>query len=410
MAYTEASLHEKACEIWLALLQACPLRYQFQDGFSDAARPLSAFRRLQLLDEAFPDNRLEHDWVQCQKAIAYTENGLHGEACKTWIALLRKENERLVFKEGFLKAIRPLPTTQRLKLLQLVKNDEAVLWVDHAIAMEYYSREDYEKSYLSFTFLFKSQPIKALTDAKIPLIHSIVRGNRTLIKERLQQLPSTLKLAELGPESTILECCDSLLELGYIEESAELWIQCARNDRYHHSFLARLCKSLHLQLEAQDCLTIWRALVEANPNNPLLLAEFRIACATHLDDIVVLHTLQQLVARYPENPALFSMLVQHVKPAGALRRLAVCRGLTVELPQNRHFRNELYLARTLAGGGVSNYDTLCMICMENDIDTCFSRCGHVCCTKCAASMGRCHICRKTIRERIKIYAVVSHVL
>ncbi|KAL2848957.1 hypothetical protein BJX68DRAFT_267308 [Aspergillus pseudodeflectus] len=88
MAYTEASLHEKACEIWLALLQACPLRYQFQDGFSDAARPLSAFRRLQLLDEAFPDNRLEHDWVQCQKAIAYTENGLHDEACKGWIALL----------------------------------------------------------------------------------------------------------------------------------------------------------------------------------------------------------------------------------------------------------------------------------------------------------------------------------
>jgi hypothetical protein len=291
-----------------------------------------------------------------------------------------------------------------------MKNNEAVLWVDHAIAMEYYSREDFEKAYQSFSFLFKSQATEALTDAKIPLIHSIVRGDRTLIRERLHQLPSTLKLAELGPESTILECCDSLLELGYIKESAALWIQCARNDRYYRSFLARLCKSLHLRLEAQDCLTIWRALVEANPNNPLLLAEFKIACATHLDDIVVLHTLQQLVAQFPENTTLFSMLVQHLKPADVSRRLAVWRGLTAEFPQNRYFRNELYLARNLAGVETSDFDTLCMICMEKDMDTCFSRCGHVCCTQCAASMDRCHLCRRTIRERIKIYAVVSHVL
>jgi hypothetical protein len=410
MKYTEENSLEKACKIWLALLQQGPHRYHFQNGFLDAARPLSASRRLRLLEEAFPDINLNYDWIERQRAIAYTENGLHDVACKTWIALLGKENERLVFKEGFLKAIQPLPTDQRLKLLQRVKNDEAVLWVDHAIAMEYYSREDYEKSYQSFTFLFKSQPIEALTDAKIPLVHSVVRGDRTLIKERLQQLPSTLKSVNLGPKSTVLECCDYLLELGYIEESAELWTQCARNDNGPRPFLARLCKSLHLRFEAQDCLTIWKALVEANPNNPLLLAEFKIACATHLDDIVVLYTLQQLVARYPENTALFSMLVQHLKPVDVLRRLAVWRGITAEFPQHRHLRNELYLARNVAGVGVSDSDTLCMICMENDMDTCFSRCGHVCCTQCAASMDRCHLCRSTIRERIKIYAVVSHVL
>jgi tetratricopeptide (TPR) repeat protein len=307
MEYTEENSHEKACKIWVELLQKCPHQYHFQKGFSDAARPLSARRRLQLLDEAFPDNNLDHDWVECQKAIAYTKNGLHDEACKTWTVLLQQEKERLVFKEGFLKAIQPLPTDQRLKLLQLVKNDEAVLWVDHAIAMEYYSRKDYENAYQSFSLLCMSQAIKVLKDAIMPLIHSIIRGDRTLIRERLHQLPSTLKSVELGPESTILECYDSLLELGYIRESAELWIQCARNDRYNRSFLARLCNSLHLRLEAQDCLTIWRAFVEASPNNTLLLAEFKIACATHLDDIVVLHTLQQLVARHPENTALFSM-------------------------------------------------------------------------------------------------------
>ncbi|KAL2848965.1 hypothetical protein BJX68DRAFT_267313 [Aspergillus pseudodeflectus] len=173
MEYTEENSHEKACKIWLELLQKCPYRYHFQKGFSDAARPLSARRRLQLLDEAFPDNNLDHDWVECQKAIAYTENGLHDEACKTWIALLQQEKERLVFKEGFLKAIQPLPTDQRLKLLQLVKNDEAVLWVDHAIAMEYYSRKDYEKAYQSFSLLCMSQAIEVLRDAIMPLIHSI---------------------------------------------------------------------------------------------------------------------------------------------------------------------------------------------------------------------------------------------
>jgi hypothetical protein len=276
--------------------------------------------------------------------------------------------------------------------------------------MEYYSREDYEKSYQLFTFLFKSQPIEALTDAKILLIHSIVRGDRTLIRERLYQLPSMLKLVELGPESTILKYYDSLLELGYIKESTELWIQCARNNRYNYSFLARLCSLLYLRLEAQDCLIIWRVLVEASPNNTLLLAEFKITCATHLDDIVVLHTLQQLVARHPENTELFSMLVEHLKPADVLRRLAVWRGLTAEFPHNRHFRNKLYLARNLAGVGVSDSDTLCMICMENDMDTCFAACGHVCCTQCAASMDRCHLCRSMIRKKIKIYAVVSHVL
>jgi uncharacterized protein YehS (DUF1456 family) len=290
-----------------------------------------------------------------------------------------------------------------------VKNDETVLWVDHAIAMEYYSRKEYDDAYQAFSFLFKSRRTEILKDAKIPLLHSLARGDRSLVKERLQQLPYTLKSVVFESASTAQECCDSLLELGYIEEAAELWVQYAKNDNglYLGSFLSQLCKSLHLRRETQDCLSIWKALVEASPRNSLILAEFRLACAAHLDDIAVLHILEQLVVRYPESTALFSMLVEHLKLADANRRLAVWRGLAAEFPQNRHFRNELYVAHNLACVGISNYDTLCMICMERDMDTCFFSCGHVSCKQCAASLKACHICRSSITQRGKVYAVLS---
>lgn len=51
---------------------------------------------------------------------------------------------------------------------------------------------------------------------------------------------------------------------------------------------------------------------------------------------------------------------------------------------------------------------LCPICFVNEIDTCMNPCGHTICNNCVVSsrnntINKCHICRKIIKEYIKIY-------
>jgi hypothetical protein len=111
----------------------------------------------------------------------------------------------------------------------------------------------------------------------------------------------------------------------------------------------------------------------------------------------MLYILEQLVVWYPKSTILFLMLVEHLKPADANRRLAIWRGLAAEFPQNRHFRNKLCVAHNLACVGISNYDMLCMICMERDIDTCFFSCGHVSYKQCATLIKAYHIYRSSIK-------------
>ena len=56
-------------------------------------------------------------------------------------------------------------------------------------------------------------------------------------------------------------------------------------------------------------------------------------------------------------------------------------------------------------------DNTCTVCMENDIDTCITPCGHLaCCYICGMNMNKCPICRKEYdpdnnSHLIKIYQV-----
>lgn len=44
----------------------------------------------------------------------------------------------------------------------------------------------------------------------------------------------------------------------------------------------------------------------------------------------------------------------------------------------------------------------CAICMENKWNVAF-RCGHSACSKCAESLRVCHMCRKTISDKINLF-------
>jgi len=52
---------------------------------------------------------------------------------------------------------------------------------------------------------------------------------------------------------------------------------------------------------------------------------------------------------------------------------------------------------------------MCPICFENPIDICLNPCGHTSCHKCSVNInnyynnGNCSICRKPVKEYIKIY-------
>ena len=46
--------------------------------------------------------------------------------------------------------------------------------------------------------------------------------------------------------------------------------------------------------------------------------------------------------------------------------------------------------------------TQCQICMERDKDVVFM-CGHGACARCSNKLRDCHVCRKTIQNRIRLF-------
>jgi hypothetical protein len=82
------------------------------------------------------------------------------------------------------------------------------------------------------------------------------------------------------------------------------------------------------------------------------------------------------------------------------------------VPRENSKQNDELLSLTL--DLLKNIDTLenkissleeariCSICMERAKDTAF-QCGHTVCLTCASSLKYCHICRKKITKRIKIF-------
>ena len=45
----------------------------------------------------------------------------------------------------------------------------------------------------------------------------------------------------------------------------------------------------------------------------------------------------------------------------------------------------------------------CKICLVNALKVVFTSCGHTACSSCADKFKDCHICRKTISKKIKIF-------
>lgn len=47
-------------------------------------------------------------------------------------------------------------------------------------------------------------------------------------------------------------------------------------------------------------------------------------------------------------------------------------------------------------------DSICPICFERPRNMAFT-CGHLCCEPCSKSLSECHMCRKSISKKIKLY-------
>ena len=45
----------------------------------------------------------------------------------------------------------------------------------------------------------------------------------------------------------------------------------------------------------------------------------------------------------------------------------------------------------------------CRVCMENDKEIIFVGCGHGSCMACSNELKKCHICRKRIRKKIRLF-------
>lgn len=91
-------------------------------------------------------------------------------------------------------------------------------------------------------------------------------------------------------------------------------------------------------------LSIWGALVSAQPDNPRLLAGFRAACEECLDENVAAQKVRSLLCQYPGNAVLFEMLVQQLKLVDAEERFRMWKSLIARIPYKGNFWVELYLA------------------------------------------------------------------
>ncbi|OJJ62687.1 hypothetical protein ASPSYDRAFT_1168217 [Aspergillus sydowii CBS 593.65] len=347
-----------------------------------------------------PDNR----WLIRQRAIACTDNNLHDEACQAWLGLIEKYPRQIQFQEGLINAARPLRSAHRLKLLQLAQSK---------IAMGHYLQHDYDNAYHAFRSILTSQHGSgAKDDAKLLILYCIAKGEKSAVPRRLQHLPYKLQREKsIYPEPTALECCKILLQHRHLEEAAKLWAKFTINTEDYNGFLSQLCEELDNQkhqLEPTITLSVWGALVSAQPDSPHLLARFRATCEECLDENVAAQKVRALLCQYPGNTALFETLVQQLKLVDAEERFRMWKGLIARIPYKGSFWVELYLAHNKLRNRKDNPDSICMICTDRDLDTCFSSCGHVCCAHCAEAINRCHLCRTPIKDRVKVHAIVSN--
>lgn len=50
-----------------------------------------------------------------------------------------------------------------------------------------------------------------------------------------------------------------------------------------------------------------------------------------------------------------------------------------------------------------NITSMCIICMDSQVNAVLIPCGHTACYDCARNLGRCHICREGVRTRHKFF-------
>ena len=75
--------------------------------------------------------------------------------------------------------------------------------------------------------------------------------------------------------------------------------------------------------------------------------------------------------------------------------------LPVEPSQN--YERENLEQRLESVAKTNNFD--CKICCTNETEhqIVFNPCGHSCCSKCAAQLSSCHVCRHQILNKIRLY-------
>lgn len=397
----------------MSTLDSCILKIRSNPQFLATQKEL-----VNILQDSPPRTRLhvfqdllnlhpDNEWLICQRAFACTDSGLHDDACTTWLRQLDQFPERIQYRDGFVYAVGQLCPAQRLELLFRVQKQSPSFWIDREIALEFLSQRKFDDSYQAFNNLQSKYQLVPGQKAEVEkfLLHcAIGSGDKAAVYALLQISRDT---------QSNLEICELLLDFEHVEEAAKLWIKIPQSER-GDALLAKICEALHTQcghLQATKTLPIWETLLRSRPENPSLFAGFKGALETCPNKSILVDKLELLLHENPENFSFFDTISQELLKLGEpAQSLNVWRRLTARFPHIERFRNELYIARSAhfhIHGTSEDPDSLCMICMDRKLDTCFSSCGHVCCAECGKNLVTCHMCRTNIKGKIKVHAILS---
>lgn len=347
-----------------------------------------------------------HEWLRCQRAFAYTDNGQHDQACAEWLELLKQSPLRLQFRNGIRCALKALaPEAQIAVISQLHHRDESGRW-DALLPDAYYSLGRYDDASRILTDVIQKYSFLPEQEAyfeRLQIYCLIGQGNDGAVKERLCRLSSHQLFKE--------DICRALVDSGYIREAVMLWVDIAK-EIPDEALLLTLCEKLQIHPDHSHDVSLWKSLVSASPGPPEPLMGLESSLQKCQDPAVLIRTWRELLADDPDNGVFLGRLVtalrQQEDPG---QRVIVWRSLTAKFPHIERFREELYLARgqeCRSQGREVDLDSLCCICMDRELNTCFWRCGHISCAGCAEPMDHCYLCRKKIEEKVKVYATMRY--
>jgi tetratricopeptide (TPR) repeat protein len=240
------------------------------------------------------------------------------------------------------------------------------------LAKEYFARDDYESS------LRTIQELLPITSDKKPLQ---LRKLRTLV---------------LMKSPLVIEDCCQIMRM-YLSNSGK--------------FFAQVVDALDGIKDNGERARAWPRLLLEFPNHRGLQKKLDPLMKRDCGIDIVITTWKGILMKTPEEEYAFVKLCEALNEHGDNETaLTVWSELWSTHGKYEDFTSELRRLRSkmLVKSG-KNIDTICFICFEFDMDTVFD-CGHPFCSRCARIVQVCPTCRVAVRNRIKVFAQLSHVI